>query len=257
MRVADGSKFPADGGRVTVGTGKVGDLGTNEVIGYDSRVGNDLIGLTRGLDDTTPITHTVSSWVGITITAEHIREVQVNFGTTAERIAKSSSFDRSNSGFRWFDTDNQTLYVWQVDRWVTRTRVDAVVLGREPFKEWRGARPYVLGETYRKGDRWVEDAAGFPYWICIANTPTGTMADWRPMGIGVTGPTGPTGGTGGTGPTGDPGFTGLQGPQGPRGSTGATGPTGADGIPGTTGPQGPQGPAGQVGGTLALPALLV
>lgn len=243
VEVVDAAKLPPQGGVVVVGTGLVGT--PSEVIRYTSISGRYLMGLSRGLQGTTAIRHAAQELVGLVITSEHIAELQVQFGSTAQRVATSLS--RADTGFRWFDTDRNELYIWFIRAWVIAAKIYPSSLSlSSPFKEWRGTRGWVLTREYSQGDRWIEDAGNFSLWLCTANTRTNTIADWTEVGVGATGPQGASGPRGPQGVTG-PGLLGPTGPVGLQGLQGDTGPQGVEGPQGLQGPQGQQGVDGDAG----------
>lgn len=243
VEVVDAAKLSPQGGVVVVGTGLVGT--PSEVIGYTSISGRYLMGLSRGLQGTTAVRHAAQEIVGLVITSEHIAELQVQFGSTAQRVATSLS--RADTGFRWFDTDLNELYIWFIRAWVIAAKIYPSSLSlSSPFKEWRGNRGWVLTREYSQGDRWIEDAGNFSLWLCTANTRTNTIADWTEVGVGATGPQGASGPRGPQGITG-PGLLGPTGPVGLQGLQGDTGPQGVEGPQGLQGTRGPQGVVGDTG----------
>lgn len=237
VEVMDTTRLSPQGGVVAVGTGLVGT--PSEVIGYSSISGRFLMGLSRGLQGTQAGLHAAQELVGLVVTAGHVSELQVQFGPTSQRLAMS--LGRSDTGFRWFDTEINELFIWFIHSWVIAAKIyPSSISLSAPFQEWRCPRSWVLAREYSQGDRWIEDAGNFSLWLCTANTRTNTIADWTEIGVGATGP------QGASGPRGPQGITG-PGILGPTGPLGLQGPVGDTGTPGTQGPQGLQGPPGPQG----------
>jgi hypothetical protein len=175
IALLDASKFPSAG--VASIAGGV-DPYTNEVVLYTGITGNTLTGVTRGYDGTTAESHPQGAFIGLSIIAKHISDLWPRHGTTADRIAFGATLTLADTGWRFYDTDEDDLYCWVKDRW----EKPVVSIERE-IKDYYGDAATVLPLTYRKGDRWTDPTTNAcTVYVCKATTITHTTADWVAIG---------------------------------------------------------------------------
>lgn len=181
--VLDGSAFPIKGWAVIgQGSGTI-DPTLNEVIYYE-RTGNTLGLLQRGQDGTTARAWAAGDYVGITVIARHIAELQVTYGTTLERTALGGVLSNEDVFRKFFDTTLGELFVWDGAQWA----VPVLSIGAQ-----RGVVDYVvsspaelsavLASNYRKGDRLTDlTTVACRVSVCRADLITHSISDWIAIG---------------------------------------------------------------------------
>jgi len=183
LTLLDGAAFPVKGWAVVgQGTGTV-DPTLNEVVYYE-KSGNTLINLLRAQDGTTARSWSPGDYVGITLIARHILELQVKHGTTVERGSLGALLTDEDVGRRFYDTDVGELFSWDGASWV----IPVVSMGAS-----RGVVDYVastpaelvaiLAGTYRKGDRLTDlTSQACRISVCRVDVITHSANDWIAIG---------------------------------------------------------------------------
>jgi hypothetical protein len=175
ITVVDASRFPSQGAAVINGQA---DPYVNEVVWYNDKSGNILLNCVRGYDDTTPEAHSSNAAIGLAVVAKHISDLQAKHGPTTSRTALAGLLDVDDTGRQFYDTEEDSLYVWVRNRWETGT----VTVGTQQIRDYLGTAAEVLPLSYRAGDRWTDTGANFTVRVCKVATNTHAMPDWITLG---------------------------------------------------------------------------